>query len=94
MAKITTAKKLSLQGELTIYTAAAVKKQLVPPLTQGRDLTIDLASVTEIDTAGLQLLILAKKETIANGVKLQLRNVSAPVTELLALAGLNAYFAG
>ena len=56
-----TACQLHIEGELTIYTAAETKARLLPLLAQCIDLEIDLSQVNEMDSAGLQLLILAKR---------------------------------
>lgn len=53
--------KLVVEGELTIYTAAEMKEKIGALLT-GEAIEIDLAQVSEIDTAGLQLLLLAQSE--------------------------------
>lgn len=53
---------LQLQGALTIYEAAAVAKELLPHARQAATLSVDLAGVTEIDCAGLQLLLALHKE--------------------------------
>jgi anti-anti-sigma regulatory factor len=49
---------LRVEGELTIFRAAELMPVLLasPPHTR-----IDLSGVTEIDTAGLQLLMLARQ---------------------------------
>ncbi len=74
---------LRLDGELTIFRAAELK----PLLLQGAGaLALDLSQVVEIDTAGLQLLLLAQRERGA----LQLVDPSPPVREAIALAGLEA----
>ena len=63
---------LHIEGEMTIYTAADLKAQLMPHLGQDGELEIVLADVCEIDSAGLQLLILAKREASRNETALRL----------------------
>ena len=53
---------LSLTEDLTIYHALEQKSALLNALADTDDLELDLMHVGEIDTAGLQLLILLKKE--------------------------------
>ena len=53
---------LSLTEDLTIYHALEHKNALLAALAGTDDLELDLMHVGEIDTAGLQLLILLKKE--------------------------------
>ena len=58
---------LVIEGELTIFTAAEQKTQLLSFLKPLTTLEINLANVNEIDTAGLQLLILIKREAAHTG---------------------------
>jgi anti-anti-sigma factor len=83
---------LSLQGELTIYAVAEVKSALLEALDGAMELEIDLAGVTEIDTAGLQLLLAAKGEALASGLPLRLSGHSAPAVELIDLYDLAGWF--
>jgi len=83
---------LYLSGELTIYHAAEVKPSLVAMLRTKNELEIDLSGVSEIDTAGLQLLMLAKKETDRSGKKLRLISHSPSVLELMDLYNLAGFF--
>ena len=53
---------LTLTEDLTIYHALEQKSALLNALADTDDLELDLMHVGEIDTAGLQLLILLKKE--------------------------------
>lgn len=53
--------KFTVEGELTIYTAAEMKEKL-GGLLSAEAIEIDLAQVSEIDTAGLQLLLLLQRE--------------------------------
>jgi len=58
---------LSIDGELTIYTAAEYKKYLVENFTSEKTLEIDLKGVEEIDTCGLQLLAAMSKQLSDSG---------------------------
>ena len=53
---------LSLSEDLTIYHALEQKTRLLEALGECDELELDLLQVCEIDSAGLQLLILLKKE--------------------------------
>lgn len=83
---------LRLAGELTIYRAAELKDALLAPLASGVTLEIDLAGVTELDTAGLQLLMLAKKTAQAQGAALRLLGHSAAVVDVFELLGMAGWF--
>lgn len=83
---------LTLGGEFNIYEAAAGKERLLAALAGADTLEVDLAGVSDIDTAGIQLLILAKREARAAGKTLILAGHSRPVVELIELYGLAAWF--
>lgn len=86
------ARRLPVEGELTIYRAAALKEQLLAPLREHQEVELDLSGVSEIDSAGLQLLLLAKREATRCGCQLRLATHSAAVVELLELYNLTGYF--
>ena len=75
-----------LEGDLTIYTAAQLKEQVLAELGTREQLTLDLSAVGELDTAGLQVLLLAEREARAAGKKLTIAQASGCVTEALKLA--------
>lgn len=85
-------KTLSVEGELTIFTAAEQKASLISFLTSDDQLELNLANVEEIDTAGLQVLILLKREASRLGKTLSFVMHSAPVLEILELANLTTVF--
>ncbi|MGV8891582.1 MAG: STAS domain-containing protein [Burkholderiaceae bacterium] len=83
---------LRIQGELTIYRATELKQVLLAALAKPSSLEVDLSSVTEIDTAGVQLLMLAKKTAQAQQCELRLVAHSPAVTDVFELLNLAAYF--
>lgn len=83
---------LRLDGELTIYRAAELKAELLTKVHEAEDLQIDLSGVAEIDTAGVQLLMLAQRESQALSHALHLVAPSPAVLEVIALLDLTGYF--
>jgi anti-sigma B factor antagonist len=81
-----------IDGEMTIYTAAELKAQLIPVLTVDKPLRINLANVTEIDSAGVQLLMLAKNSRVAREQHISLTDHSDAVTDVFQLMDLISYF--
>lgn len=79
---------IRIQGELTIYQAYAAVDCLRAGVASGVLTTIDLSGVTELDTAGLQWLLLVQRLTGPESKPLALVNHSPPVLEVLKLAGL------
>lgn len=85
-------RRLTLEGDMTIYYAADLKTQLLAALEAAQDLELDLSQVGEIDTSGCQLLILAKREANRHQKSLRLVAHSAPVREALDFLNVVAYF--
>ncbi len=83
---------LKIEGDMTIYTAAELKAGLMPCITQPGEREIDLSGVSEIDSAGLQLLLLAKREAARHASPLRLTGHSRAVLEVLNLCDLVPYF--
>ncbi len=81
---------LCIENDMTIYTAAEQRLNLLAFLSSGDDLEINLAQVNEIDSAGLQLLILSKHEAAQAQKSLRLVMHSQAVTEILELTNLTA----
>lgn len=77
---------------MTIYRAASLKEELMALLEKGPQLAIDLSRVSELDTAGLQLLIMAKNEAVARGGELQLQGHSPAVLNVLDLCNMANFF--
>ena len=63
---------LSIEGELTIYTAAEYKKYLVENFVADKELEVDLEGVDEIDTCGLQLLAAMSKQLSDKGSEIKI----------------------
>ena len=86
---MTTGQMLRIEGEFTIYRAMELKPVLFaqPAVTE-----IDLSGVTEFDSSGLQLLMLAKKTAVAQGRALVLLGRSPVVVEVFELLGVAGYF--
>lgn len=82
---------MRLLGEMTIYTAAAVWKQVVDALdTHTETRVLDLSQVTELDTAGLQIVLMARRLASAAGRELQIAQPSPAVSEVLELLQLQS----
>jgi anti-anti-sigma factor len=94
---MTTAHSFPIAGELTIYRAAELCESLKAALAglgDGGDLEIDLSAVTEMDSAGAQLLMAAHKSARASRHGLRLVKPSAAVDEVFETLQLAPHFAG
>jgi anti-anti-sigma factor len=86
--------RLRASGDMNIYSANAMKQQLLAHM-QGAatmdktgELLLDLSEVVEIDTCGLQILLLAERMATASGRTFRIVDPSAAASEVLALCGL------
>jgi anti-sigma B factor antagonist len=79
-------------GEMTIYQAAELKAELLPCLELGAELEINLSGVSEMDTAGFQLLLLTKRVAAGVGKPLRLTEHSQATLEVLDLLNMASYF--
>ena len=84
--------QLAPEGELTIFTAADLKAQLAAALEVSPELEINLSQISEMDSAGLQLLIVAKNECQARNGSLRLTGHSPAVMEVLDICNMAAFF--
>ena len=57
---------IRIKCDLSIINVAALKPQLLELLDKGRPIQLDLSEVTEMDSAGFQLLWLLSQEASAN----------------------------
>lgn len=85
-------RRLQIQGDLNIYSAPELKRQLLDHLDQASELEINMSQVSEMDTAGFQVLYLAKREAVKNGKTLRLTSHSPAVLEVMNLYNMAAYF--
>jgi anti-sigma B factor antagonist len=85
---VTVAGGIRVTGEMTVYTASQIKQPLMDAIAGGPpNVLLDLSGVSELDTAGLQLLLLGQREALVSGRKLKLEAESSAVREVLTLCG-------
>jgi anti-anti-sigma factor len=82
----------AIEGELTIYRAADLKVELLDALRKTQVLEVNLSGITELDTAGLQVLMLAKQTAAADKRELHLVQHSPAVVEIFQMLDLGAFF--
>lgn len=82
----------AIEGELTIFRVSDIREGVSKVLDSGNEIEIDLSHVTEIDGAGLQLLLAVKLESFARDANLTLVGHSTPVREVLDLCDLGGFF--
>ena len=85
-------RRMTIACDLTIYNAEALKDELMHELGLDAALELDLAQVGTIDSAGIQLLMLAKREASAAGKTLAIVAHSPAVQSLIEFYNLAAWF--
>lgn len=80
--------RLSMRGELTIYQAREAADLLRAAFQSGKLRHLDLGGVTELDTAGLQLLMVAAGLESASGEPVEVLASSEVVLQTLSFAGV------
>ena len=85
---------LAICGEFTIFTAATLKEELLATIASApsKGIEIDLSDVSEIDSAGLQLMAMAKRDAAEKDKNLRFVNHSSAVLDLIDLCDLTAFF--
>ena len=81
---------LALTEDLTIYHALEQKNALLAALANTDELELDLLHVSEIDTAGLQVLVLLKKEAQRSGKTISVVAHSQSVRAVIDFCNLAA----
>lgn len=85
---------LVFEGDITIYYVAQIKDELFSDYEKlGDKVALDLQGVTEIDTAGVQLLLFAKKFFTSVHRSLVISKSNESVDTVLTVLDVNTQFA-
>lgn len=84
---------IALQGEVDLQTSPQVRKALLHCLDEERDVLVDLAGVTYIDSSGVASLVEAFQLARKGGTRFALVGVSEAALRVLQLARLDRVFA-
>lgn len=85
-------RRIAIEGEFCIVNAAVLKDRLLAALEGGEEIEVDLSEVSEIDSAGLQLMIGAKRRATETGKVLRFTGHSTAVLDALDLTDLSGHF--
>lgn len=84
---------LVFEGDITIYHVAQIKDELFADYEKlGDKVALDLEGVTEIDTAGVQLLLFAKKFFTSVHRSLVISKSNESVDTVLTVLDVNTQF--
>ncbi|GIM97404.1 STAS domain-containing protein [Paractinoplanes toevensis] len=85
---MTAPRRFVVDEELTIVTAADHRERLLAFLGDGNGVRVDLSGVADLDTAGLQVLMMTRNEGVRLNLPVEFTEPSPVVTEALALTRL------
>lgn len=84
--------EVAITGEMNIYNAMDLKAALLKSIDEAEGVDLDLSGVSEFDSSGLQLLLLARKECERGGKQLKFTAKSASVESVIGLFNLGELF--
>ena len=84
--------EITISGELTIYEARAFYEQHIKSITSQQQMNINLVKLTEIDTAGIQVLIMLMKFATEQGAQIQMIHLSSAIKQYSKMFNLHHYF--
>lgn len=79
---------LAIGEAMTIYQAQAQKEQLLDALAAAQHVQLDLSEVPEIDSAGLQLLLLVNREALRQNRQMTIVRLSPCVRHVIDFCNL------
>ena len=77
-------KKLAIDNEMTVGTAARVNSLIMDHLPYYEEIEVDLSGVTRIDSAGFQIMLVAKLEAAQMRKKIRFVRHSNAILEILS----------
>jgi anti-anti-sigma regulatory factor len=83
---------LPIEGELTIFRTQALRETIMANIVANDEVEIDLSGITEVDAAGMQLMVASKLEAILRGKTLRYAGHSKTVLEMIDLCDLGSFF--
>lgn len=81
-----------LLGEMTIFQADELFSLLKPLVNNNKDLTLDTAAVSEMDSSVVQVLLVLRESLKASNKQLALINHSDAVLDIMAVMGMSGCF--
>lgn len=84
--------EVGIKGEMNIYHAQNGKEELMRHIAEADAVELDLSGVTEFDSSGLQILLLAHREMDRNGKELRVKAKSGAVENVIGLFNLGELF--
>lgn len=83
--------RVKINEAMTIYNASALKDGLVKAVSDAAEVELDLSSVKEMDSSGIQLLIMLKREAEARGNVMRLSSPGSATESVIELYRLGEF---
>lgn len=84
--------RIDIVGDLNIFNVTEQRQRLLAAIDAGPEVEVDLSNVSELDSAGLQLMVAAKREAAAKNTSLRFVNHSPAVFDIFELCELAGHF--
>lgn len=81
-----------ISGAMTIFTARAWRDELLTAAEAPGDVELDLSAVSDIDAAGIELLVLLRLEAAVADRGFHVRTISGRVREAFEFCRLMSFF--
>jgi len=82
--------KVTIEGDLTILNAIAVKKELLSLLNKNDSLELDCKSIQQIDLSGIQLLLALKQSALSLNKTIKLEcNLPEDISKIIKNSGFD-----
>lgn len=83
---------LDASPDMTIYSAASNLTEIKAFYSEFNHLELNLATVEEIDSSGIQLLLALKRSAETDGKKVVLNGISPSVSEVMDVLNVKSHF--
>lgn len=84
---------IAVKGEIDIYSAPAFKESLLKAIGEGgKDMVLECADLSYIDSTGLGILVGALKRIRENDCNIVIKNPKATIRKLFRITGLDKVF--
>lgn len=84
--------RIVIKGEMSIYSAKSIYQELEGLLNFEDKLLLDLNHVTELDSAGIQLMLLLQRESEKHNASIEIEKKSVVVNDLFKLFNIEKKF--
>jgi anti-sigma B factor antagonist len=83
---------LDASPDMTIYAAASNLAEIKAYYSEFNHFELNLSTVEEIDSSGIQLLLALNKSAAKDGKQVVLNAISAPVSEVMDVLNIKSHF--